>query len=378
MKRFLCLAAIGLFSVARAGAQQAPTLTLVEELRIDGNDHEWSRVDAIHVAKNGTIYVRHPGDAAISMFNAKGELIKQFARTGDGPGEVRAPSASGIVGDSLYITEQGARRVSLYGLDGTPGRVIRPVGAGDWIKTYPKAGDYTSHVFIPTRLLPNNVAIGGGLIDQRRLSTGLSKSIALFRMSWDGIANGVVAEKPFGAFLLLVDVPGLGGASTRQPFAADPVSVFSPSGQYALASAEEQPSPAIVITYFSLNGDTLRRARVPYRPRPVTSKMVDSVLPELAKAMRRQGHEDLIRKQLTVPKYLWPIGQATLADDGRTWIQLKSTAPEAQWLVVSPQGTLAGIVTLPRSTEILLVQDAIWAVVKDDDDVPSLVKYRLK
>lgn len=371
------LAAIG-WSTSSAQSGAVRELRLVEEFRIDGNDQEWSRIDAIHVAKNGTIYVRHPGDFAMSMFTARGQLVKQFARKGDGPGEVRSPSTSGLVGDSLYISETGLRRLSLYDLEGTPGRVIRPVNSGDWIKTYAPAANYTSQVFVPARLLPNNVGIGGGFVDVRRLESGEVKSLALLRMTWDGNATGVVAEKGFGAFPLRVQVPGQLGAIGRQPFVADPVSVFSPAGHVAFVDAEERPAPTIVVRHFSIKGDTTRVVRLPYAARPVTSAMIDSVVSALAKSLKREGHEDLVRKAIVLPKFDWPIGQAALGDDGTTWIQIRGTTPTAEWLVVSPQGRLVGRLMLPRSTEILLVQDGIWAVVKDQDDVPSVVRYRLR
>ena len=106
--------------------------------------------------------------------------------------------------------------------------------------------------------------------------------------------------------------------------------------------------------------------------------MVDSVIPEIAKTIKREGHEDVIRKAMVVPKYFWPIGRGSMADDGTTWLQLRGNTPNAQWLVVSPQGKLTGVATLPRSADILLIQDGVWAVVKDDDDVPSVVHFRIK
>jgi hypothetical protein len=39
---------------------------------------------------------------------------------------------------------------------------------------------------------------------------------------------------------------------------------------------------------------------------------------------------------------------------------------------------LTGVATLPRSTDILLIQDGFWAVVKDADDVPSVVHFRIR
>lgn len=361
-----------------ANAQTAPAITLVPELRIDGNDHEWSRIDAVHVAKNGNIYVRSPGDFTMWMFTPKGELVKTFAGKGDGPGEVRAASSSGIVGDSLYISETGSRRWSLYGLDGTPGRVIRPTNAGEWIKTYPAADHYTAKTFAPIRLLPNNVAIGSGLILNTRIGENMVNTFAIFRTNWEGVASGVVAEKHYGAFRMQVNVPGMNGYPGRQPFVDDPVFLYSPSGNVAVADVVDSPSPSILISYFNINGDTVRRARVPYAPVPVTSRMVDSVIPEIAKTIKREGHEDIIRKALTVPGYLWPIGRGVMADDGTTWLQLKGTTANAQWLVVSPQGKLTGIATLPRSTDILLIQDGVWAAVKDADDVPSVVHFRIR
>jgi hypothetical protein len=375
--RLFAIAAAALFA-QRASAQSAPVRRVVEELRIDGNDHEWSRIDAIHVAKNGTIYVRQPGDFAMSIFSPKGQLVKQFARKGSGPGEVRFPSASGLVGDSLYISESGSRRLTLFGLDGTAGRVIKPVDSGDWIKGYAPAVNYTSRVFAPEHLVPNNAGIGSGLVDVRRIQNGLVKSLALLRMTWDGQVTGVVAEIPFGAHMLLVEVPGRSIAPGRQPFVANPLPIYSPSGDLAIVGAEELPTPAIVIRHISIMGDTTRVVRVPYTPRPVTSGMVDSAVVELAKSLKREGNEDFVRKAIVVPKYDWPIGQAVLADDGTTWVQIKGTRPLVDWLIISPQGKHIATVELPRAVNVMLLQNGIWAVSKDEDDVPSVVRYRLK
>jgi hypothetical protein len=167
---------------------------------------------------------------------------------------------------------------------------------------------------------------------------------------------------------------------SRQPFAMDPTVAASPDGQrLAIVDFRESPKPAILLTHLSLRGDTTARLEVPYEPERISSSAVDSAVARIASRPQLKGNETTVRAALRVPQFYPPFSQALMAADGTTWIQVRSAdTATVRWLVVSPQGKVTASVTVPKSVNITTIDRGIWATVRDADDVPSIVRYRMK
>lgn len=91
----------------------------------------------------------------VKVFRRDGTLERAFLSEGDGPREMRHPSALAVAGDSLVMVAGGARRLAVFGMDGQPraeGRTGFPVLAavegcdGEWIAYGPtfRTGDQSA------------------------------------------------------------------------------------------------------------------------------------------------------------------------------------------------------------------------------------------
>ena len=51
-------------------------------------------------------------------YDRQGQLVRTIGRQGDGPGEFRSPHRLGLVGDTLWVSDDSHRRLSFFGIDG--------------------------------------------------------------------------------------------------------------------------------------------------------------------------------------------------------------------------------------------------------------------
>lgn len=76
---------------------------------------------------DGGVAVADAFDLRIAVFDSVGEHVRSFGRRGSGPGEFEAIAAVGRYrGDSLYVGEFGARRITVLDPSSGEGRVLRP------------------------------------------------------------------------------------------------------------------------------------------------------------------------------------------------------------------------------------------------------------
>lgn len=85
----------------------------------------------------------------VKVFRRDGTLERAFLTAGDGPMEMRGPSALAVAGDSLILVAGGTRRLAVFGMDAqlraegrTPFPVLAAVAGcdGEWIAYGPAGG----------------------------------------------------------------------------------------------------------------------------------------------------------------------------------------------------------------------------------------------
>ena len=119
------LAACGLASENGKHAphvDELPRLSYVEEIRIgsrDDPDEGFSRIGALAVTDNGTLYVLESQAREVRVFGPDGRRLGTRGRSGQGPGEFSRPAAIGLVGDTLWVRDGGNGRISWFGPDGS-------------------------------------------------------------------------------------------------------------------------------------------------------------------------------------------------------------------------------------------------------------------
>jgi hypothetical protein len=109
-----------------------PKIALSPDLRISEvrPGEGFGRVTAIAATPDGGVLVfdaNGPDGAALLQFGPSGAFVRQIGRSGDGPGEYRAPQFGHqelVLGPRGVIALRNSGRVELYGSDGSPrGRV---------------------------------------------------------------------------------------------------------------------------------------------------------------------------------------------------------------------------------------------------------------
>jgi len=82
-----------------------------------------------------------------------------------------------------------------------------------------------------------------------------------------------------------------------------------------------------------------------------------------------------------MPKFYSPVSQLYMNRDNTAWIQMRRSNPQAAAAVVlvDERGNQVATFDLPPRTRIVqATRDQIWAVVTDQDDLPSVVRFRIK
>jgi len=107
-------------------------VTLKEDLIIgmktDREDYWFSRLNCIAVDDDGNIYTLDPKDIKIRVFDAKGILLRNLGRKGQGPGEFTIPSWMDITPQKTIVVKDIANgRISFLTLEG---KSLRDISAG--------------------------------------------------------------------------------------------------------------------------------------------------------------------------------------------------------------------------------------------------------
>ena len=114
-------------------------LSLEEDLSI-GQDHGrpeylFSQIGDLAVDEEGNIYAIESREAAVRVFDKKGEYLRTIGHKGQGPGETQYPVFVQITGqDELAVYDYSAGRMLFYSLDGaylrqkTTSRIVLPIG----------------------------------------------------------------------------------------------------------------------------------------------------------------------------------------------------------------------------------------------------------
>jgi hypothetical protein len=133
---------------------------------------------------------------------------------------------------------------------------------------------------------------------------------------------------------------------------------------------------------------------VKFEARRLTTAMVDRWVSERLDAAAQQlastgtsraASEAQIRRVLQVPEFLPVFEDVKLGADGAVWIKLLARAiasvtpgEPADWVVVSPAGSIAFRVRVPSGVRVQQVSmDRMWSLVSDSDGLPVIVRYRV-
>ena len=362
----------------------APELVADEVVRVgsvDDPDTGFSRIGGVAVDGEGAAYVLESQDREIRVYDETGLHIRTFGREGAAPGEFRSPTLIGFRHDTLAVRDAGLGRVTLF--DRT-GRVLETLSVPPaWLDVAPgvmvmvEPARFRRDGFATTvtrRMVPRELPHGSFSVPQ----------VALDR------SGRITDTLRFDRWELSDPRISAGGVDVRVP-GGPPATPLRMDGEYdtytvdrSVATAEDQAS--ITVTRVAGSGDTIYHQAIRYRPMAFPAALVDSIIaravrPHLRSQQADSGAVDsALRSALSLPQFQPPVRNGRVGADGVLWLQLHEDGTDKQqWLLLEPDGSIRGIVRLPSTVTIHWSSgDRAWAVVRDDFDVPWLVRYDVR
>ena len=375
---FLAIA-VGLASGA-APADAQERWRLQEQLRIGAVDgpEALSRVGDLVTSIDGRLlFVAQPQEYGVRVLDARtGALIRTIGRRGGGPGEFSRVGALSVRGDSLFAEDAFAQRMVVLSAE------------GEDLGTFQIHSDY----FLETRARPLFPAAtpSGGLWTTSALAPatvdrgGVTRlPIAILGRNGDLVRR--VASIPIEGAATVAEFQG-GIVMFIQPF-LNPHGLygFAPDGSSAVVV--ELPDDGserhrFTVHRISHTGDTIFSRPYRFEPQPVTPAQRDSLLDRFATTMfERVGGRarSEAERHVRIPDFQRPVSEVLVDAAGRTWIRRETLRPRPRWLVLDAEGRLDGVVETPLGVELEHVAgDTAWAVVRDEMDVPYIVKYQVE
>jgi len=356
---------------------EVPTWTAVEELRLGSlNDTAFSltRVGGFTVGDDGTIYVGQPQDGVVRVFSPTGQPLGELGGPGEGPGEFGRVSSLGLLGDTLYVTDNATQRITLFSRDGVllGTRPAPQVQLGPNLISMP-----------PFMILPGGRAIMSPAVASATPEATVP-SFPQVLIDDQGRVVDTLGHRSREHMSAVFERAG-SYMSTFQPFADGNILTFNPSPLLTAdvvrrAGGETQ----FRITVTRDVHDTVYSRVYDYAPVAIPPALVDSVKEAMTGRVERlygsrRAAQDAVDEVLYVPASLPPVSRARFSVDGGLWLQREEVPGGVrEWLALDADGDAIGTFQLPPHVEVLFVRDRrLWGVETGEFDVPYVVRYRL-
>lgn len=294
---------------------------------------------------------------------------------------------TGFVGDSVWAADPFLKRITLYGPDlqlvrtkSIP-KLSLPRGQQPQL---PKTnGVYPFALFSDGSMLMQAFSYSNYLNQPTEGPLG----VPVYRVSDAG-----VVQRKVGWIPVTRDIAG----SVNRPqnwiqahFANIPQHAVSADGAFfvtIIADVSDSSSLKAQVTLVRASGDTAYSRSIPVdAPRIPDSVMVKARRQQATDSKERQA----VFKKIKLPEFYAPLHKAAVSTTGQVVIAFTSEAEHnnlnvrfrgaalREYLLLNADGSPRGVFVLPHRTELLqLDSDALWVTEYDEDDVPSIVRYR--
>lgn len=341
-------------------------------------------IQGMTVGPDGRVYVWDPNTPSLWVLNADGTGLKRIGRKGSGPGEYDRLNGLTVRPDGkLVVWDAGNSRLNVYNADGS--------NSATWLIVM-SGRTFTTPATALTADTRNRVWMQWSIRDA--VDRDRSQS-AILGYDLTGVPRDTIIKPQYAGDAPLRARSPDGGSSTGRglPYGTSGRSATSPLGVVVSGPGR----PYVVNTTF--NGRPVRIERQ-YTPVPVAKDERDKLRAQIEATMRR-----------TQPNWTWtgpdiPDSKPAYSDfligvDGRIWVQLNveseryqpdapataqpnpiPTVPyrsrELRWDVYEPDGKFVARVSAQRGfTAYFARGDAVWGVIRDADDVPTVVKMKV-
>lgn len=383
--RFSCL----LLAVATvsASAQSAPRKQLVEDLRLDSNTEDLPGIFRTAIGPRGQIALFIREDQNLRIYDSTGKKLATFGRAGAGPRESRFVASLRWRGDTVWMYDRALRRMT-------------------WVT---QNGEFLRHEPIPQNLNLRSVAddgrdpVGAFYVFDPQSITPDGRIVAWADVGLGRDANGRVQTK---SSLVLADLTGgnrkIIGAqepalhvsvrivdqtdtvrSFGLPFTTFPVLTHSTDGtRFGSVTHELGPrSGSYTVRVFRTNGDTMFMKTFPFTGMPIPTAKRDSAI----ERQRNPRYAPSVNARLlalardSTPRIYSRVVDVALGRQNTTWLTMRDVGRGTEAIALDARGNPILSVMLPARTRIIDGSPtSLWVIQTDEDDLPSVVRYKIR
>ncbi|MBA2292312.1 MAG: hypothetical protein H0W15_07650 [Gemmatimonadales bacterium] len=310
----------------------------------------------------------------LRFFDARGTKLGSFGRKGEGPAEFRSIGVyrgwNGTVfwqGDILLgravLIDDALKNAGTVSLPAIPpaGAFILPAIVGIL-----PGGDLLVHATYRQSPVPPQWARG----------ITAARTFVVLRVNARGDVLrllGVLPQTADGC------VTVVNGRSRPVPECAEPYGAASPDGsRYAMVepytSGPNNGKYRVILV--AAGGDTVFSALIPYTARQIGRTEADSI----RRAKVAGVKSDLLAKdymEMPLPTVFRPVHGALVAAGGAVWVALRPERDGRRWVRVDRTGKVTGSIVVPHNVTLHVISSSqAWGVEHDEDDIPSVVRFR--
>lgn len=370
-----------------SGSRWGDTAALVPEITIgsiDGPDeYVIGAPTALAVGARGTIYVLDAQIPALRAYGPDGMFLRNVGRAGNGPGEYESPDGVAVLPDGrVLVRDPPNSRITVFD------------SAGTHLTEWSLSGGFNSDRRFYTDTLGNSYVTA---LLERGLAPWQWK-FGLVRYSASGeIVDTVPAPDWDYEPARVTASRGSSSSARRVPFTPEAVWSYSPLG-YMVGGLSTQYRIDLY-----REGKPVLRIEREVDPVPVESAEADERVRRITEGLRRQygswrwnGPDVPATKPafrnlfLTGEGDIWVLvsreGVPTMTleqareEEAAGRLPVRFTEPPA-FDVFDEDGTYMGHVDPPHDLrmepEPIVIGDRVWAITRDELDVPSVVRFRI-
>ncbi len=289
--------AIQVRNPAEGAWEEGAEWRIVEEVRIGSVEAEgpelFDQIADLVVDDHGRIHVLDRGAKEIRVFDAEGEHVRTYGRSGAGPGELGNPIGMISGGAEIRVVDPGNARYAVFDTSGA------------FVET------------VPRRVGGSSVPWRGGLDEDGRLwevsstfgENGPRRVVLRLDEAWAPRDTFFLPDVEEEAFVL---ERGRSRMSVGVPFTPSLFFDIAPSGRHVWVgySAEYR------LAKTTLEGDTLLVVEREHEPAPVTDEDLERELERLERFTRQGGKVDRGRIPDAKPPFAWLFA----TPDGGVWV----------------------------------------------------------
>lgn len=354
------------------GGPDLPTWEFGEPSLILGARNEgptaFSPVRSVAVGPRSELHVLLPQDHEIRAFDENGDFLGSLGSEGDGPGEFNRPTGIGFVGDTLWVLDPAAQRVTFF-------------YKGEFVGTLPVPQLEEIHAERYARVA--GVAAGPRLVvstdsrtpfqpaettDPGLLLTFSDGTLDTLTTTNVDHVGGFLVKRAQGVIAMMRPFP--------QPFSVASEWAVSSDGSSLVVVGEKhlaEGHSSYAVEHFSASGELLFSVTHDYEPIAVPEVVIDSLLAQI----RVEGFSEAeVREAAYLPETYPPTGKVLVAENGLIWIAREAIPGQPRrWQILSEEGAVVAKILAPLGFDIQWVgAEAAWGLVLDELDVPYLVK----